>query len=93
MGNHFKTMEPEPVAVARPSDQADDVYILTAAIDFGTTFSGYAFSFCSSRDDIHMNMNWGESVGCLSSKTPTCVLTDSKNVFVAFGFDAEERYS
>ena len=84
-----ETMERLPTTVARKSDE---VYVLTAAIDFGTTFSGYAFSFRSSRDDIHMNRNWGASLGCQSSKTPTCVLTDSSNKFIAFGFDAEERY-
>ena len=44
-------------------------YLLVAAIDFGTTFSGYAFSFIPTKDDpvlhekIHMNKNWGENLG------------------------------
>ena len=38
-------------------------YILVAAIDFGTTFSGYAFSFTASPENIRMNKNWGENLG------------------------------
>ena len=36
---------------------------LVAAIDFGTTFSGYAFAFTSKPGEIRINKNWGESVG------------------------------
>ena len=48
------------------NSQEDDVYvdyILVAAIDFGTTFSGYAFSFTASPDNIRLNKNWGENLG------------------------------
>ena len=64
---------------------------IVAAIDFGTTFSGYAFAFKNSPDKIYMNKNWGESLGFQSYKTPTCVLTGPDNEFVAFGHEAEER--
>ena len=42
---------------------ADDGYILVAAIDFGTTYSGYAWSFVSDGDkknheDIRVNKGW-----------------------------------
>ena len=38
---------------------------IVAAIDFGTTFSGYAYSFASSREAVHVNKNWGQTqVGC-----------------------------
>ena len=46
-----------------------DVSLLVAAIDFGTTFSGYAFSFTSSKEtpkiheQIRTNKSWGESFG------------------------------
>ena len=40
-----------------------DKFMLVAAIDFGTTFSGYAFSFTSSPENIIMNKNWGENIG------------------------------
>ena len=38
-------------------------WLLVAAIDFGTTFSGYAFSFKTSPENITMNKNWGGNVG------------------------------
>lgn len=69
----------------------DDNYILVAAIDFGTTFSGYAFSFKSTPGDIKMNKSWGENLGFQSYKTPTCVLVDPNGDFVAFGYDAEQK--
>ena len=40
-----------------------DDYIMVAAIDFGTTFSGYAFSFRKNQTDIKMNKNWGAGLG------------------------------
>lgn len=71
----------------------DDSYQLIAAIDFGTTYSAYAFSFRSSPDDIHMNKNWGNAIGFESYKTPTSVLTKPGGEFDSFGFDAEEKFS
>ena len=53
-----------------------DGYIMVAGIDFGTTFSAYAFSFKSSQDEIRMNRNWGAGVGFESYKAPTCVMTN-----------------
>ena len=38
-------------------------YVLVAAIDFGTTFSGYAYSYGNAINDIKMNKNWGNSQG------------------------------
>ena len=40
-----------------------DGYLLVAAIDFGTTYSGYAYSFVSEREnknheDIRINKGW-----------------------------------
>ena len=42
---------------------ARDAYILVAAIDFGTTYSGYAYSFVSDgenkiHEDIRVNKGW-----------------------------------
>ena len=71
----------------------DDSYVLVAAIDFGTTFSGYAFSFCTSQEDICMYSKWGENVALQGHKTPTCVLTDKNGVFTDFGYDAESRFA
>ena len=76
--------------IGKISDE-DDNYVMLAAIDFGTTFSGYAFSFRTSKSDIKMNKNWGENLGFQSYKTPTSVLLEENGSFKAFGFEAEEQ--
>ena len=69
-------------------------YVLVAAIDFGPTFSGYAFSFKSDKENIRTYSRWGSCVGIAQSfKTPTCVLTDKDGAFEAFGFEALHRFS
>ncbi|XP_019622014.1 PREDICTED: heat shock 70 kDa protein 12A-like [Branchiostoma belcheri] len=67
--------------------------LLVAAIDFGTTFSGYAFSFTSSKDNIIMNKNWGSESGFLAHKTETSVLLNPKGEFKAFGSEASSMYA
>ena len=66
---------------------------MVAAIDFGTTFSGYAFSFKSSKSDIKMNKNWGAGIGCQSYKTPTCLLLNPDRSFKSFGYEAQQAYT
>ena len=71
--------------------------MLVAAIDFGTTFSGYAFSLRHefNADPLKANANqW--SVGSRSSislKTPTCVLFSPDKKFDSFGYEAEDKYT
>lgn len=72
--------------------------LLIAAIDFGTTFSGYAFSFKHDyKTDplkISTNQNWvAGSRGLVSLKAPTCVLLSPQKEFIAFGYEAEDLYS
>ncbi|KAL3878899.1 hypothetical protein ACJMK2_031225 [Sinanodonta woodiana] len=67
--------------------------LLVAAVDFGTTYSGYAFVF---KDEdygsIIANSVW--SSGNLQSlKCPTCVLFNPYGVFDSFGYEAENKYS
>jgi hypothetical protein len=64
---------------------------VVVAIDFGTTFSGYAFSFKSKPTDIKTNQNWSKSL--VSLKTPTVLLVDPDRKFNAFGYEAEEKYT
>ncbi|CAC5415252.1 unnamed protein product [Mytilus coruscus] len=71
--------------------------ILVAAIDFGTTYSGYAFSF---RHDFEQDAckisshNWpAASRGLVSLKTPTSILLNPQEEFDCFGYDAEDRYT
>lgn len=68
-------------------------YIMVAAIDFGTTFSGYAFSFKSKKDEVWMNKNWGAGLGFSSYKTPTCVLVGPDKEFKSFGYEAQQEYA
>ena len=72
--------------------------ILVAAIDFGTTFSGYAFSFKTDYENdpmkISVNQQWtAGSRSLISLKAPTVVLLDKSKHFLAFGYDAEDKYS
>uniref|UniRef100_A0A8W8L658 Heat shock 70 kDa protein 12B n=1 Tax=Magallana gigas TaxID=29159 RepID=A0A8W8L658_MAGGI len=72
-------------------------FFLVAAIDFGTTFSGYAFSFRHDymKDPLNIStFNWcAGSGGLVSLKTSTCVLFDPTGKFYSFGYGAEEKYS
>lgn len=78
-----------------------DLYILievekiVAAIDFGTTYSGFAFSLPRFSESEVILQKWVPNTADKSDaslKTPTSLLLDDKNDFVAFGFDAEEKY-
>ena len=73
----------------------DRFYAVVVAIDFGTSFSGFAFSF-NHRDgseDIYMNKAWGNAQGYSTLKTPTCILLNPEKKFVKFGFEAAEKYA
>lgn len=71
--------------------------LIVAAIDIGTTFSGYAFSFVHQymKDPLKISINsWtAGSGGLVSLKTSTCVLFDPEGEFDSFGYDAEDKYS
>ncbi|XP_060596890.1 heat shock 70 kDa protein 12A-like [Ruditapes philippinarum] len=71
-------------------------YLLVAAIDFGTTFSGWAFSFKHDfeRDPTKITAkNWhGDQL--ISQKAPTCVLIKPDGrTFDSFGYTAESKYA
>ena len=72
--------------------QLNDSYILVAAIDFGTTYSAYAFSFRSNPKDVKMNKNWGAELGHSCYKAPTCIMTNPDGSFNSFGYAAENAY-
>lgn len=72
--------------------------VLVAAIDFGTTYSGYAFSFRHDYEKdpskISTNTTWiAGHKNLFSLKTPTCVLLQPDQSFHSFGYEAEEKYS
>lgn len=71
------------------------VYAAIAAIDFGTTFSGFAFSLNhkDGNQDIYLNRDWGNAQGVSTLQTPTCILLSPKKEFVNFGFEAAAKYA
>jgi len=93
--------EADDVSVAETDPEVDDMSVpakdaqfkIVAAIDFGTTFSGYAYSFTDDGDKIYTNKNWGQTQGFLLHKTPTCLLLRPDGEFEAFGFEAVSRYN
>lgn len=72
--------------------------LLVCAIDFGTTYSGWAYSFTHEyrSDPTKTNVrHWNSgSDDLVTEKTPTCVLiaADGKTL-EAFGYDAENKYT
>lgn len=66
---------------------------LVAAIDFGTAYSGHAFS---SREDFENDPfritahKWSHRR--LAYKTPTCALFDKNKTLIAFGYDAKKIF-
>lgn len=73
--------------------------LMVAAIDFGTTYSGYAYSMKGEyeRDklNIHANTAWNSGTSTVMSlKAPTCILLRKETKeLVAFGYDAENEYA
>ncbi|XP_068760050.1 heat shock 70 kDa protein 12A-like isoform X2 [Montipora capricornis] len=70
-------------------------YVVVVAIDFGTTYSGYAFSFLKEKgkDSVYMNREWLNEQGTRTSKTPTCLLLKPDLSFDSFGYQAIEKYA
>jgi hypothetical protein len=71
--------------------------LLVAAIDFGTTFSGYAFSFRHDfeQDPTKIQVNsWNAgAANLISFKAPTCLLLRPNRKLESFGYEAETKYS
>ena len=68
--------------------------LLVAALDFGTTYSGYAFSFRSKPNDIHTNPEWvAGSEKLISLKCPSSVLLKPDKTLHSFGYEAENKYA
>lgn len=71
------------------SNIVDEDEILVVAIDFGTTYSGFAYS---RRRYSEIKIKKWESRTVESMKTPTALLLNQQNSFIAFGYDAEKMY-
>ncbi|CAG2251357.1 unnamed protein product [Mytilus edulis] len=84
-----------PSMFAQEQNPTENNKILVAAIDFGTTFSGYAFSFRHEyeADKLKISTNlWPHNSG-LSTKAPSAVLIGPDRQVVAFGYDAQKKYA
>nr|XP_010589856.1 heat shock 70 kDa protein 12B isoform X2 [Loxodonta africana] len=85
------TPSQSPKPEARAPQQA--LFSVVVAIDFGTTSSGYAFSFASDPEAIHMMRKWeGGDPGVAHQKTPTCLLLTPEGAFHSFGYTARDYY-
>lgn len=71
--------------------------VIVVAIDFGTTYSGWAFSirkqFQDNKLDIQANSGWKSGDGLVTPKVPTCILFDKNEMFHSFGYEAESTYA
>ncbi|MEQ2300762.1 hypothetical protein AMECASPLE_029261 [Ameca splendens] len=68
-----------------------DSYII--AIDFGTAYSGYAYSVTPKEKEIEPILKkWGEEIGLETPKTPTSILFDEHGEFMKFGYEAKAAY-
>ena len=76
---------------------SSDYYSLVCAIDFGTAFSGYAYSQTAEYVHDPLNIavpNWETPLSVqISYKTPTTILLNKDQKFVAFGYEAESKYA
>lgn len=89
-GNHLSSPSK---SVGSRTSSPEDKHFVVAAIDFGTTYSGYAFSFTRDPDSIHMMRKWeGGDPGVSNQKTPTTLLLKTNGEFHSFGFSARDYY-
>ena len=70
-------------------------FIAVVAIDFGTTFSGFAFAFNNKEGgkSIHMSKERGTDQGYSTMKTPTCLLLNLDQSFNSFGYEAKDKFA
>ncbi|XP_050049304.1 heat shock 70 kDa protein 12A-like isoform X1 [Dermacentor andersoni] len=79
--------------VASRPESGSCSHFVVVAIDFGTTYSGYAFSFTRDPDNVHMMRKWeGGDPGVVNQKTPTTLLLNPDGEFHSFGFTARDVY-
>ncbi|KAL0969931.1 hypothetical protein UPYG_G00234700 [Umbra pygmaea] len=84
-----------PSASPRPDvrERMSRPFSVVVAIDFGTTSSGYAFSFTQDPEAIHMMRRWeGGDPGVANQKSPTSLLLTPEQKFHSFGFAARDSY-
>lgn len=71
--------------------------IYVAAMDFGTSFSGYAFALRVELEKdlskIHAPVWYTSDTSLVTFKIPTTILVGNDKQFVEFGFEAESTYA
>lgn len=68
-------------------------YVAVAAIDFGTTYSGYAYAFTRDPENIHlMNQRMVGHRSGYGVQQPTVLLLNGRGEFHSFGYEAQEFY-
>ncbi|XP_067909074.1 heat shock 70 kDa protein 12A isoform X1 [Heterodontus francisci] len=68
-------------------------FVVVVAIDFGTTSSGYAYSFARDPECIHIMRRWeGGDPGVSNQKTPTTILLTPDGKYHSFGYAARDFY-
>ncbi|UJR22675.1 hypothetical protein I4U23_025712 [Adineta vaga] len=73
--------------------QKSSQHFVVVAIDFGTTYSGYAFAFTRDIDSILMMRKVdGNDPGVINQKTPTTILLTPNLDFHSFGFFARDFF-
>ncbi|XP_029936731.1 heat shock 70 kDa protein 12A-like [Myripristis murdjan] len=64
------------------------------SIDFGTAYSGYAYSLTPRQAETDPIVKpWGKEHGFETPKTPTCILFNEDEEFFKFGYDAKMAYT
>lgn len=87
-----------PLSPSHILNDADPVseqqtFLVVVAIDFGTTSSGYAYSFTKEPECIHVMRRWeGGDPGVSNQKTPTTILLTPERKFHSFGYAARDFY-
>ncbi|KAF3827950.1 hypothetical protein GH733_001185 [Mirounga leonina] len=78
---------------ADPNVSEQQMFLVVVAIDFGTTSSGYAYSFAKEPECIHVMRRWeGGDPGVSNQKTPTTILLTPERKFHSFGYAARDFY-
>ncbi|GBC00596.1 hypothetical protein RclHR1_03900013 [Rhizophagus clarus] len=73
----------ERIQIAGP---IDDGISVVAAIDFGTTFSGFAHAYRDNPSKILVHRNWQDNIGYL--KTPTVLKYEDSSKLISWGYTA-----
>lgn len=75
----------------RPAVLPDNNVLFVCALDLGIMYSGYAYSTRVDPKDIFCP-HWNSATACMTHLIPTVILLDEKQNFIAFSFEAEEKY-